>query len=71
MPKVSHAHSGGHFSQGVTFGISHFSESLHTITQMSFQNSHLFVTGAIPVVKLEILEYTEKVTRHMEIDSNY
>lgn len=38
---------------------------------MSFQNSHLFVTGAIPVVKLEILEYTEKVTRHMEIDSNY
>lgn len=60
-----------HFSQTVTFEMSHFSESLHPVTQMSFQNSHLFVTGVIPVVKLEVLEYTEKVTRDMDIDSNY
>lgn len=66
----SHTHSAACFSQAATFGISHFSELLHTVTQMSFQNSHLFVTGPIPVVKLEILEYTEKVTRGMEIHSN-
>lgn len=60
-----------HFTQTASFEMSHFSESLHPVTQMSFQNSHLFVTRVIPVVKLERLEYTEKVTRDMDIDNNY
>lgn len=60
-----------HFAQNVTFGISHFSETLHAVTQIFLQNSHLFVSRVISVVELEKPKYPEKVTRDMDIDSNY